>query len=275
MDPVVLCGNIQSTAFDIDKALSVFLIVRMKSIVLGADLESAVFDANGILAGQSLAGRGDMVGSSGEFQIILADDGMIGRCLDRQGAAAVEGQSVLAEDDAVDIGVIHCCTVCLSAVGKSILSALCQRDKHLVRLGDQDAGRVTVREGKAIQDQLDLAGGICADDDLAVLRGTGEHIGSFFRNGHGAAFRSGAGALRRDCGSVKGDVSGGRVVIAGILIPAGEQIRFLDAGSVDGGYGRCRVAVPGRVRFGTAPGEEHGEHAHDDDNGKNTEDLFF
>ena len=70
-------------------------------------------------------------------------------------------------------------------------------------------------------------------------------------------------------------MSRGSIVIAGILIPAGKHVRFFDAGGVHGRYRSCRIASRGDVGLGAASGKEHGEHAHNNENGQKGEDLFF
>ena len=75
---------------------------------------------------------------------------MIGGRLDRQSAASVKGERVFAEDDSVDVGIVHGGAESLTVIGEGVLGALCQSDEDLVCLSDQNAGRTTVLEGKTI-----------------------------------------------------------------------------------------------------------------------------
>ena len=214
-------------------------------------------DADAVLAGEGLLPGIHGDGAAGHFEVILRDDAVAVRAGDRQFPGAVEDQSRLGPDGAVDV---------VAGVGVSRGEGRARRDlvgravfqghEDLVSGLDIDGGAAVVGEGHIVEDQLDFVFAADVDDDLAVV-GAGQDVGAGFGDGH-----FGRGLLR--------EVHGGGILIGGVEVPVGEHVGVGGLRStVLRHFGLDHLAalgVRGR-RFGAAGGEDqdHGQCHQDGD----------
>ena len=130
-----------------------------------------VRDPDGIICFDGLGSDIDDVGASGDFQVILSDDAVI-RGRDGQGCGSVQRQIRFGKDYTIGVGV---------SVGnkrscdrEGVVGVCC--DKHFVGALYVDHGEAFVRDGYAVQNQLNLVilSGFHIDGHVGCL--AAEHI---------------------------------------------------------------------------------------------------
>ena len=190
MDAVIADAHGKTAAADIDVAECVVVLVfRVESVGSGFDGECAVGNADGVVGFDCLGSGCDLVCAAGYFEVVLADNAVVGR-VDGEGACAVEHDVVLGEDNAVGLCVAvsgEC-----ACDGEGIVP--CQGDKHLVGVLHVDARSVGVGDGHAVENDLHLVLVARVNDDCRAFGAACDVI--YARLGDGDIFARFQGELR-------------------------------------------------------------------------------
>ena len=271
-DAVALRRDIERTILDIDEAQrGIVVIFPMDAILTGSNSEGAAGDTYIILACKAVGSAVNGIGASRGGQLILGDDAVTGGRSDRQGAGTIEGQVLLGIDHGINAIFIDGGKG--AAVGKGILSSLCQGQEHLVRLEDVNRGGSLAVDGSTVQNQLNLIGLVGIDNDHAVIQSAGKNIDAFPGNGDGSAVDfhfTGCGGNRT---AIKRNGDTVVFVIGAGQVPVGKQVPGIDIAGNGSGCGsrgfigaRCPVCSRG---FFAAGSQQQGKSQ------KQRKDLLF
>ena len=114
-------------------------MLGVNAVLAGYNDQTAVRHGHAVLSCESVPGRIDNKGAAGDGQLILGDDAVSRRTVDRQASGSVQRQIRFDINHRVNIVVIDLCKC--PAVGQHVLRAVCQRQEDLVRLQAVDSGR--------------------------------------------------------------------------------------------------------------------------------------
>ena len=234
-DAVPLGLDPQRSAGDIDVSQRrVVVVLGVDAVLAGVQRQQAVGNAHAVVGVDAVRGGVDGIRPARDDEVVLADDAVSGRRGDRQAARAVEGQVLLGEQRRVDVDKFP-------AVGQRVLRPLRQRQEHLIGFEHIQRRGGPAGDLHAVKNQLHLRRVGRVDDEHAVVKRAGNHIGRRLRNrddraGDADGVRIGLGRI-----AVERDMDAAVLGIVGVIIPVGEQLgRILgDVRRRAGGRGRA------------------------------------
>ena len=199
-------------------------IAKLKDKIVSGSLDTnfarlygdgAAGDAHAVLSVDAGGGSIHSDGAAGDHQIVLGHDAVLIMTDDMQFAASVDGQIFLGKDRAVGGGVCGILTV-----GEGIVRALCQRQKDLIRLPDDQGGTGFGGQIQPTQYQLDFLILRGVDDDASIRACARQQIGAL--GGYGNRCTVGRHSISADGKGVSVKNGGSRYGFVGrIGVPGG------------------------------------------------------